>query len=63
MNPTEGKTSPKPAYYQSACPTMMKFCKTCQKQTPHQIRGGPRAEAVICIACLNRALAYELERD
>jgi hypothetical protein len=44
-------------------PTTIKFCKICQRETPHQIRGGEGVVAVICIPCLDRALTYELERD
>jgi hypothetical protein len=44
-------------------PRILRFCKTCQKQTPHEIRTGAGVAAAICIACLQRALNYELSRD
>lgn len=44
-------------------PKMIKYCKTCQRDTPHQIRAAQGAVVVICIPCLNRALTYDLNRD
>jgi hypothetical protein len=52
-----------PAFFQKAVPKMIKYCKTCQRETTHEISGGAGVVAVICIPCLNRALTYELERD
>ena len=54
---------PEPASVHEPLPTTIKFCRFCQRETPHQIRGGKGVVAVICIPCLNRALAYELQRD
>jgi len=54
---------PEPASYRDPQISTMKYCKTCERDTPHQIRGGPGAAANICIACLRRALAHELDRD
>ena len=54
---------PEPASFQDALPKMIKYCKTCKREAPHQIRGGPGVVAVICVSCLSRALAHELERD
>jgi hypothetical protein len=48
---------------QEALPKTLKYCKTCQMETPHQIRGEARLVAHICIFCMERALAYELDRD
>ena len=44
-------------------PRTMKFCKLCQRETPHQISRGEGVSAVICMPCWYRAIAYELERD
>jgi hypothetical protein len=44
-------------------PRIMKYCKRCQMETPHQIRRGEGVSAVICMPCWFRAMAYELERD
>jgi hypothetical protein len=49
--------------YQEALPKTLKYCKTCQMETPHQIRCGERSVANTCIFCMERALAYELDRD
>jgi hypothetical protein len=52
-----------PVSYHDALAKIMKYCKTCQRETPHQIRGGPGMGVVICVPCLSRALTYELGRD
>jgi hypothetical protein len=54
---------PEPASFHDPLPKTMKHCKTCDRETPHEIRGGPGLSAIICIACLRRALMYELEKD
>ena len=54
---------PEPASFPEVLPRTMKFCKVCQKETPHEIRGGSGVVATICIPCLRRALEYEQERD
>jgi hypothetical protein len=46
-----------------ALPKTIKYCKTCQRETFHQIRGGRGLSANICIPCLERALAWEQHRD
>lgn len=56
-------TWPEPASYHEALPRTIKYCKTCQRETPHQIRSGPGVVANICISCLERALSYARERD
>ncbi len=54
---------PEPAASQEALPKTMKYCKTCQMETPHEIHRGTGATATICVPCLCRALRYELDRD
>ena len=54
---------PEPASFHQDLPKTMKFCKTCQRDTPHEIRTGPGVSAMICIACLRQALYYQLDRD
>lgn len=44
-------------------PKTMRFCRTCQKETPHQLRQGTGAVVSLCVPCLERALSYELDRD
>jgi hypothetical protein len=51
---------PEPASFRDALPVTPKYCKTCQRETPHQIRGGRDVIAVICIPCLSRALTDRL---
>ncbi len=52
-----------PASYNDPLPHTMKYCQSCQKQTPHQIRSRTEIAASICISCLRRALLYEADRD
>lgn len=54
---------PEPASYNEPLPKLMKFCKTCRMETPHQIRSGQGVLATICVPCINRSLTYELDRD
>jgi hypothetical protein len=44
-------------------PKTLRFCKTCRRETAHEIRMGQGLTATICISCLQRALSYELDRD
>ena len=44
-------------------PRTLRYCKSCQKHTPHELRTGAGVVAVICVPCLERALNYELDRD
>jgi hypothetical protein len=54
---------PEPASLHDARPKTMKFCKVCQRDTAHEIRSGAGMTATICVACLQRALCYELDRE
>jgi hypothetical protein len=44
-------------------PKTLRYCKVCQKQTPHRIRAGDGLVARICVACLEHIQGYELDRD
>ncbi len=44
-------------------PKTMRFCRTCHKETPHQLRQGTGVVVSLCVPCLERALSYELDRD
>ena len=44
-------------------PRTRRVCKSCGKETPHQVRSGAGVIATVCIPCLERALQYELDRD
>lgn len=54
---------PEPASFADDFPRTTKYCKICQKDTPHEIRAGSGVIATICIPCLRRTLDYDLERD
>lgn len=54
---------PEPASFKEGYPKITKYCKTCRKDTLHEIRMGSGVIATMCIACLERALCYELDRD
>ena len=47
----------------TAWPKTLRYCQTCHQETPHQLRSGAGAVVMICVACLQRALSYELDRD
>jgi len=44
-------------------PKTMRYCKVCQKDTPHEVRSGAGVIARMCLPCLERALSYELDRE
>ncbi len=44
-------------------PKTIRYCRTCQKDTPHEIREGAGVIATFCLPCVDRALSYELDRD
>lgn len=44
-------------------PKILRQCRTCGKETPHQIRQGAGVNVTLCVPCLERALSYELDRD
>ena len=43
--------------------TTLRFCRTCNKETPHTIHKGEGCKAYICVPCEERAELYELNRD
>ena len=47
----------------AAWPKTLRYCHSCDKETPHQLRQGAEVVVTICIPCLERALNYELDRD
>ena len=44
----------------ASLPRILRYCKRCQEETPHQIDNGG---LVVCLICVERALNYELDRD
>ena len=47
----------------TAWPKILRHCRACGKETPHQIRQGAGVVVTLCVPCLERALTYELDRD
>ena len=43
--------------------TTFQHCKTCKKGTNHEIRKCDNSVVRICVECVKRAMAFELERD
>ena len=54
---------PEPASFHDGPVKTLKYCKTCQQQTPHEVRRGQGVTAALCIDCLRRALSFESDRD
>jgi len=46
-----------------AWPKTLRFCQTCHRETPHQLRQGAGVIVKLCVPCLERALSYEQDRD
>ena len=46
-----------------AWPKTLRYCRSCGKETPHQLRQGTGVVVTLCVPCLERALTYELDRD
>jgi hypothetical protein len=44
-------------------PRTLRFCKVCQKETPHEIRSGVGLTAKICVKCFEDARRHEPDRD
>ena len=47
----------------TAWPKTLRYCRSCEKETPHQLRQGSGVVVMLCVPCLERALSYELDRD
>jgi hypothetical protein len=44
-------------------PKTIRYCKTCGKDTPHEILSGAGCVAKVCIPCLKQTESRELDRD
>ncbi len=42
---------------------ILRFCPFCCRETPHEVRGGLFGPRATCVACRERALLEELDRD
>jgi len=41
----------------------LRFCRTCNKETPHEIHAGEGSKAYICVPCTQRHEIYEQDMD
>lgn len=42
---------------------ILRFCRFCARETPHEVRAGSFGPRLTCIRCRDRALLEELDRD
>jgi hypothetical protein len=42
---------------------ILRPCKYCGKETPHEVRTGPDGSSRVCIRCREQALTEELDQD
>jgi hypothetical protein len=42
---------------------ILRHCKYCGKETPHEVRTGPDGSSEVCIRCREQALIEELDQD
>jgi hypothetical protein len=52
-----------PALTDSALARVLRYCKLCHQETPHEIHLAAGLSVAVCVSCLARALNYELDRD
>lgn len=46
-----------------APPKTLRFCKVCQRETPHLIYSGGSVIARVCLPCSEESQRYELDRE
>ena len=44
-------------------PRVLRYCKRCQKETPHEIHLASGMSVTVCVPCLTKALNFELDKD
>ena len=42
---------------------ILRYCRYCGKETPHEVRGSSHGPRIMCLICRERALQEELDRD
>jgi hypothetical protein len=42
---------------------ILRFCRFCGDETPHEVRNGLSGPRLLCVRCRERALLEELDRD
>jgi len=47
----------------TAVPRVLRYCRCCDRETPHEIRNADGMSIAVCVGCVERALMYELGRD
>jgi hypothetical protein len=47
----------------TAFPRVLRYCRCCERETPHEIHTAHAMDITECICCMQRALMYELGRD
>jgi hypothetical protein len=52
-----------PTQADAAWPRVLRYCKLCHQETPHEIHLAAGLSVTVCVPCLARALNYELDRD
>jgi hypothetical protein len=45
------------------CPRILRRCRRCERETPHEIHTADGLSVTLCVCCVERALLYELDRD
>jgi hypothetical protein len=53
----------KPSQANVACPRILRRCRRCERETPHEVRSVDGMNISVCVRCVERALLYELDRD
>lgn len=47
----------------TAFPRILRYCRYCERETPHEIHAVDGMSITVCARCVEHALFYELERD
>jgi NMD protein affecting ribosome stability and mRNA decay len=56
-------TAPQPSQGATARPRVLRYCRHCERETPHEIHAADGMNIAVCVRCVERARFYELERD
>lgn len=61
----EGRMGAAPQRIQgsTACPKILRRCRRCERETPHEVHSVDGMNVTVCVCCVERALLYELDRD
>jgi hypothetical protein len=53
----------KPSQAATEHPRILRYCRGCERETPHEIHTADGMSIKVCACCVERALMYELDRD